>query len=56
MEDDPEIEFDHYLSERLSMTVDRMRREMPAAEYMAWSVYYRRKAQRLELERLRAGG
>lgn len=43
-------EFEHFLAEKLSMTVQRMRREMPAAEFVRWTVYYARKAQRQELE------
>jgi hypothetical protein len=49
-----DLEFEHYLAERLGMTVGRLRREMSQAEFMAWSVYYGRKGQRMELERLRA--
>jgi hypothetical protein len=45
-----EGEFEHFLAEKLSMTVHRMRQEMPASEYLRWSVYYARKAQRQELE------
>lgn len=36
------------------MTVARMRVEMPSAEFTAWSVYYGRKAQMLDLERQKA--
>ncbi len=49
MEADPAIEFDHFLARELGMTVGRMRRIMGAAEYVAWGVYYGRKAQREEL-------
>jgi len=56
MEADPTLEFDFYLADRLSMTVDRMRREMSAEEYLGWSVFHARKAQRAELERKRAKG
>jgi allophanate hydrolase subunit 2 len=45
-----DLEFEFYLADRLSMTVARLRLEMPAAEYIAWSVYYGRKAQRMEIE------
>lgn len=44
------LEFEFYLAERLRMTVARLRREMSAREFMMWSVYYGRKAQRQELE------
>lgn len=43
------LEFEFYLAERLNMTVDRMRREVSAREFMQWSVYYSRKAQKQEL-------
>lgn len=56
MEADPSTEFDHLLAEKLGMTVERMRREISSAEYLDWCVYYARKAQREQLERLRAGG
>jgi len=36
------------------MTVDRMRRSMSSDEFTHWGVYYARKAQREELERLKA--
>lgn len=36
------------------MTVDRLRREMSGEEFMRWGVFYARKAQREELERLKA--
>jgi hypothetical protein len=36
------------------MTVDRLRREMPSKEFTDWGVFYGRKAQREELEQLRA--
>lgn len=48
------LEFDHYLAERLGMTVADMRRRMSAEEWMRWGVYYGRKAQRQEMEQLRA--
>jgi hypothetical protein len=44
-----ELEFEFYLAERLGMTVATLRRTMSAFEFMQWSVYYGRKAQRQEL-------
>lgn len=38
------------------MTVARLRAEMPALEFVGWSMYYARKAQREELEALKAKG
>jgi allophanate hydrolase subunit 2 len=49
-----ELEFEHYLAERLGMTVGDMRRRMSMAEFITWSIYYQRKAQRIELERAKA--
>lgn len=37
------------------MTVAHLREQMTADEFMRWSVYYARKTQREELERLKAG-
>ncbi len=53
MESDSGTEFDHYLAEKLGMTVGELQRRMSAEEWMRWSVYYGRKAQRIEMERLR---
>lgn len=36
------------------MTVDRLRREMSNDEFLRWGIFYARKAQREELERLKA--
>lgn len=36
------------------MTVERMRREMSMSEYVHWSIYFARKAQKQELARLKA--
>jgi len=44
-----DLEFEHFLAQKLTMTVARLRLEMPAGEYIAWSVYYGRKAQREEI-------
>ena len=50
MERHPTLEFDHFLAQKLGMTVERMHREMSNAEYVGWEMYYARKAQREELE------
>lgn len=44
-----DLEFEFFLAEQLHMTVTRLRREMPAQEYMQWGVYFGRKAQKQEL-------
>jgi hypothetical protein len=51
----PELEFEHYLTEKLGLgTVEDMRRRMSQAEFLRWSIYYQRKAQRQQLEMRRA--
>lgn len=44
-----------FLAAKLSMTLVRLRAEMGNAEFVRWGMYYARQAQRMELERLRAG-
>jgi len=55
-EANPATEFEHFLAAKLSRTVDQLRQEMSSAEFVNWCVYYDRRAQSLELERLRAAG
>lgn len=54
METNPDREFEHYLAQKLGMTVARLRAEMSAEEFMRWSVYYGRLAQKQELEMAKA--
>jgi len=49
-----DLEFEHFLAERLGMTVARLRREMSAEEFGRWDVYFGRKAQRREMAMARA--
>lgn len=49
-----DLEFEHFLAERLHMTVARLRREMGAEEFMRWGVYFGRKAQRQEMAAAKA--
>lgn len=49
-------EFDYFLAQKLGMTVGTLRSRMSNDEYVHWSVYYARIAQREELERLKGGG
>jgi hypothetical protein len=53
MEETPEIEFEFFLAQELSMTVAEMRRRLGQDEFVGWKTYYARKAQRLELARAR---
>lgn len=45
----PDEEFDYMLARDLGMTVARLRAELSNDEYVSWSVYYGRRAQRQEL-------
>jgi len=57
METNPDVEFDHYLVEKLGWrSVAEMRSGMSAAEWTSWYVYYARINQRRELARAQAGG
>ena len=50
MEHSPTLEFEHFLCSKLGgMTVEEMRERMSNEEFVRWSVYYGRKAQREEL-------
>jgi len=49
-----DLEFEFYLATKLGKTVAEVR-QMSQAEYIGWTVYYGRKAQRLELERAKSG-
>lgn len=51
---DDALEFEFYIADRLGMTVERMRREMTEAEFLHWTMYHARKAQRAELEQKRS--
>lgn len=48
-----DLEFEHFLAQKLGMTVARLREEMSAEEFGRWSMYYQRKAQREELAQMR---
>jgi len=50
-----DLEFEFFLAQKLGMTVGEMRLRMSCEEYTGWGVFYNRKAQREELERLRSG-
>lgn len=56
LETNPTLEFELFLAQKLGMTRDRLRTEMSNEEFLHWSVYYARKAQREELETLKAKG
>lgn len=49
METNPDLEFEHFLAVKLGMTVDRLRTEMSADEFMRWAIYYGRLAQREQM-------
>lgn len=55
-ETNPALEFDHFLAQKLGMLVADLRERMSAQEFLAWEIYYARKAQREEMEMLKAKG
>jgi hypothetical protein len=55
-DDENETGFDFFLAEKLHMPVARMRAELSQLEWMQWTRYYGVKAQRQQLENLKAGG
>lgn len=56
-ENDPELEWEFYIAERLGIgTVAELRRRMGHDEFVRWQVYYGRKAQRQELAARRKRG
>jgi hypothetical protein len=52
---EPGIEFDHFLAEKLRMTVAELRTRMSNVEHVHWQMYYARRAQEIELEQRKAG-
>lgn len=48
LENDPDLEFEHYLAEKLGRFVAEVRR-MDNTEFVRWTRYYARKAQAREL-------
>lgn len=56
LEDDPELEFEFFLAQKLSMTVAEMRARMGSDEFVLWSRYFARKAQQEQLQNMMAGG
>jgi hypothetical protein len=56
LQERPDLEFEHYLAVKLSMTVQELRDRMTHAEFLRWDMYYARLAQQQELEQLKAKG
>lgn len=53
-ESNPDLEFDFFLTQKLGgMTVDEMRERMSSQEWMEWSIYYGREAQRQQLRAMK---
>lgn len=48
MQENPELEFEFYLAQKLSMTVAQLR-QMGNEEFVGWTVYYGRLSQKQEL-------
>jgi hypothetical protein len=49
METTPGLEFEFFLAQKLGRTVAELRESLSNMEFVQWSVYYARKAQREEL-------
>lgn len=49
LENEPDLEFEFFLAEKLGRTVEELR-QMDSLEFLGWVKYYQRKAQRRELE------
>lgn len=49
MEQNPALEWEHFVAQKLSMTVERLRLEMSGQEFTSWVIYYQREAQRKQL-------
>ena len=49
METIPGLEFEFFLAEKLCRTVAELRASMSNMEFVEWSVYYAREAQRKQL-------
>lgn len=54
--EDPGLEFEFYLAEKLGRTVEELRLSLSADEFLRWSIYYAKKAQTQQLERMRNAG
>lgn len=55
LEEDPELEFEFFLADRLSMTVRQLRQEMDGNEFLLWSRFHSRRAAEQEIEAARMG-
>jgi hypothetical protein len=47
----PDLEFEFFLAQKLSMTVAELRARMDSDEFNRWTVYFGRKAQREQVAR-----
>lgn len=53
-EDDPGVDFDFFLADRLRMTVAELRARVDAHEWRQWLTWHGRRAQQQELAQKRA--
>lgn len=49
-ENDDDLEFEHFLAVKLSMTVSELRTRMPHPEFVRWGMYYARISQAQQVE------
>ena len=54
-EDDPELEFEFFLADRLGLTLAAMRAQVTQQEFVYWSRFHGRRAQQKELAAKMAG-
>jgi hypothetical protein len=54
LEENPDLEFEFYLAQKLARTVAELR-QMDNGEFVLWTRFYARIQQAEELERLKAG-
>lgn len=52
----PTLEFEFILAEKLGRTVAELRAGLGNDEFVQWGIFFARRNQREELERLKAGG
>jgi hypothetical protein len=54
LEANPDVEFEFFLADRLGMMVATLRDVMSADEFLGWSMFHARRAQRRQLSELQA--
>lgn len=55
-EENPDLEYEHYLALKMGRTVTELRRTVSNPEFVRWQIYHARRAQEMELQRKMSGG